>query len=528
MRHRIELLKGGVELYEKRAEVKSKASRSLRHSAEARSALHAKTYIFYRKDVYIGSLELKLFYYGGKLENELELVQNLMLQPVYFYYHNYYYCHDNYCHCHYYRFRFHHYYGLDVYKYKYLLAIFLLIILLYGCSLFVTPLAGNFKGDPLDINEAISPQAIELIELAFAGFEDKVLIDSHLHIVGLGAGDTGIWVNPEMLKGWHWVKRFKFAVYKSASGIRNEDNADQEYIERLIKLIDSLHSPGLGLGGMQFFILAFDKHYDKSGNEDLTHTSFYVPNEYIVSLANKYPQFFIPVVSIHPYRKDALLELDKWHKQGIKYIKWLPNAQGIDPSDKDIIPFYKKMAAYNMALITHTGDEKAVEGEAFQRLGNPQLLYLPLQHGVTVIMAHLATLGMCEDLQNIEREVSCFQLAIEMLNDKRYEQKLFADISAITQYNRTDKLEAILDKQSLHHRFINGSDYPLPAINFLYKTSQLEGMGFISEDEQDLLNEIYSYNPLLFDFVLKRTIKSPRKGNKLLRDAFVFPENILQ
>ena len=51
-------------------------------------------------------------------------------------------------------------------------------------------------------------------------------------------------------------------------------------------------------------------------------------------------------------------------------------------------------------------------------------------------------------------------------------------------------------------------------------------MGFISEQERSLLNEIYSYNPILFDFVLKRTIKSPGSGNKLMRDAFVFPDSI--
>ncbi len=54
-RHRYNLLKGGVELYELKPKAKSKASRSLKRSAEAKSALHAKTYIFDRKEVYIGS-----------------------------------------------------------------------------------------------------------------------------------------------------------------------------------------------------------------------------------------------------------------------------------------------------------------------------------------------------------------------------------------------------------------------------------------------------------------------------------------
>jgi putative cardiolipin synthase len=54
-RQRYDLLKGGIELYELKPKAKSKASRSLSRSAEAKSALHAKTYIFDRKEVYIGS-----------------------------------------------------------------------------------------------------------------------------------------------------------------------------------------------------------------------------------------------------------------------------------------------------------------------------------------------------------------------------------------------------------------------------------------------------------------------------------------
>lgn len=54
-RHRSELLKGGVELYELKAHSKTKASRSLRRGAKAKSGLHAKTYILDRKEVFIGS-----------------------------------------------------------------------------------------------------------------------------------------------------------------------------------------------------------------------------------------------------------------------------------------------------------------------------------------------------------------------------------------------------------------------------------------------------------------------------------------
>lgn len=54
-RRRIDLLRGGVELYELKALFKTKASRSLRRGAKAKSGLHAKTYIFDRENIFIGS-----------------------------------------------------------------------------------------------------------------------------------------------------------------------------------------------------------------------------------------------------------------------------------------------------------------------------------------------------------------------------------------------------------------------------------------------------------------------------------------
>jgi len=71
-RSRIALLKAGVELYELKAKAKSKASRSLRRSAEAKSALHAKTYIFDRKEVYIGSFNFDPR--SAKINTELGIV----------------------------------------------------------------------------------------------------------------------------------------------------------------------------------------------------------------------------------------------------------------------------------------------------------------------------------------------------------------------------------------------------------------------------------------------------------------------
>lgn len=54
-RWRYKLLEGGIELYELKTEIKIKTSKSLRRGEKAKSGLHAKTYIFDDKKVFIGS-----------------------------------------------------------------------------------------------------------------------------------------------------------------------------------------------------------------------------------------------------------------------------------------------------------------------------------------------------------------------------------------------------------------------------------------------------------------------------------------
>ena len=90
------------------------------------------------------------------------------------------------------------------------------------------------------------------------------------------------------------------------------------------------------------------------------------------------------------------------------------------------------------------------------------------------------------------------------------------------QFNRMPKpLLTVLKRQDLHPRLVNGSDYPLPAINWLIRTRSMARAGFITAEERAALNEIYDYNPLLFDFVLKRTLRHPETRQKLSAEIFM-------
>jgi uncharacterized protein len=389
-----------------------------------------------------------------------------------------------------------------------------MLFVLSGCL--IDEMGGAFTHEPEEFSVKASQGAKALVAKAFEGIEAQRLVDYHTHIVGLGTGNNGTFVNPEMRSWRHPVKHFKFNIYLSASGIRNVANADAEYVGRLVRLIRSMERHG------KYRILAFDRYYNPDGTMNPGKTEFYVPNEYVFKLCQDYPDLFLPVISVNPYRKDALLELRKWAEKGVRYIKWLPNAMGINPADPRIDPFYAEMKSHDMILLTHTGEEQAVEAEADQQWGNPQLLRKPLSHGIRVIMSHCASLGDCVDLDSPKREKrSCFSLFLRMMDEKQYEGLLFGEISAQFQFNRLSvPISTILKRHEMHHRLVNGSDYPMPGVNVLLRTRDLVQDGFISSEERSLLNEIYGYNPLLFDFVLKRTVHLPNSDQKLSNCIF--------
>ena len=110
---------------------------------------------------------------------------------------------------------------------------------------------------------------------------------------------------------------------------------------------------------------------------------------------------------------------------------------------------------------------------------------------------------------------------MRMLGEERYEDLLFADVSAIlfvTRYG--EPLEVLLSRPELHDRLVNGSDYPLPASNIVVRLSPMVRDGFLTEAEADHLRAIYAWNPLVFDFALKRTVHHPKTGARFAPEVF--------
>lgn len=398
-------------------------------------------------------------------------------------------------------------------------AVMPLAITLNGCGWLYDWVGGHFAGPPGELRTSLSAGARQLISAAYRGIDPEQLADLHVHLVGDQTGGNGAVITPSA-KSWRYpTRRVQFQIYLSAAGVEDPAQLDVQYVARLVDLIRNSEVHG------RYFLYAMDRHYRPDGTPDPEQTPFYVPNDYVFFLARQYPEFFVPVISIHPYRADALAELDSWAQRGLRYVKWLPNSMGIDPGSDLAEPFYRKLLEHNMVLLVHTGRELAVPAREHQQLGNPLRLRKPLDMGVTVVALHSASDGHSVDLDSPERPtVPSFDLFMRLMNEPQYDRLLFGEISAVTFFNHLSRpLETLLDREDLHHRLVNGSDYPLPGINLLIMTRQLARLGLITAAERSYLNEIYGFNPLLFDFVVKRTLRHPTTGKRFPATVFMLP-----
>jgi mannonate dehydratase len=109
--------------------------------------------------------------------------------------------------------------------------------------------------------------------------------------------------------------------------------------------------------------------------------------------------------------------------------------------------------------------------------------------------------------------VDSFELFARMMDEPRWQGRLFGDVSAMTQINRAGPaLARTLERDDWHARLLNGSDYPLPGVMPIFSVDYLVTLGLVERTAATVLKEIRAHNPLLFDFVLKRHLRSNGKG----------------
>jgi mannonate dehydratase len=351
------------------------------------------------------------------------------------------------------------------------------------------------------------PEAVRAhprVRAAWEGIDPGLLWDCHVHLVGLGDSDSGVWLNPEMLSLAHPIQRIQRHFFLNASCPDQTHSTDGGFLTRLLRLQEAFPP------GARLMLLAFDWFHDTRGRPLPAASSFYTPNHYARRVAARHPDRLEWIASIHPYRRDAVDALLAAREEGARAVKWLPAAQGMDPASPRCDAFYRALSQYDIPLLTHAGTELAVQGGNTEDYGNPLRLRRPLGEGVRVLVAHCASLGRGVDLDKPARRgrVGNFELFVRLMDEPRYEGLLFGEISGVTQINRVQNgLEALIRRRDWQRRLINGSDYPLPGVLPLFSVKQMLRRGYLRREDGPLLSDIRRHNPLLFDFVLKRSLR---------------------
>jgi hypothetical protein len=242
---------------------------------------------------------------------------------------------------------------------------------------------------------------------------------------------------------------FRFLLWKHDLEAADPSSSNQKYVSQLrAELRRSQYIA-------KAILLAMDGVYDPGGKLELDKTDFMISNDYVLGVAKRYPNEFLPGVSINPRRGDAFEELDRCVEAGAALIKFLPYTQGFDPSDPSFASFYKAVASHRIPLLSHVGYEFSLMGKD-QSSGDPNRLRLPLEAGVTVIAAH----GCSQGLVFYEK---FYPTLLELV--RRY-PLFYTDLSALTHPNRFGMLLRLRRHPELFDRLLFGTDYPLGVFHF--------------------------------------------------------------
>ena len=332
----------------------------------------------------------------------------------------------------------------------------------------------------------------ELVRAALEGLDTTRLVDTHAHLLGTGDSGSGCSVHPSLHEWWQPREVLRRKGILNAACIDEDAVAsiDHAYVERL-------HTLAAGFpAGARWWLFAFDRAHDDAGRPVPDWSTFHVPDAYAAQVAQASGGRFAWVASIHPYREDALPALEAALGDGpgggAVAVKWLPSSMNIDLRDPRCRPFGERLARAGVPLVVHCGEEKAAPGAHQDTFNNPLHLRPLLALGVPVIVAHGASLGQAIDEDKPSKPaVPAFELFARLMDDKAHEGRLFGDLSAVFQRNRTDDVwHALLGVMPLvsFRRFIRA--------------------GLLAEQHAAPLQRLREHNPLLADLVIKRTLSS--------------------
>jgi uncharacterized protein len=263
-------------------------------------------------------------------------------------------------------------------------------------------------------------------------------IDGHVHLVGNGRKGSGCWMR---LSGWHRLSGMAMCRMIGMPVGPGHEDFDEIYVERLHRQVVESSLDAV-------LLLAQDEVFNDDGSKR-RFGSFHVPNGYLLEVCAG-RQEFLPAVSIHPARVDALDELERCLAGGARALKLLPNCHGVDCGRREYERFWERMAEAGLPLLAHTGGEMTVP-VVERRYQDPRYLRRPLEIGVKVIAAHGASNSSLWDRDYLPELLEMMEEFVD----------LYGDTSALNTPVRSGALRRILESR-MRERFVHGSDFPVP------------------------------------------------------------------
>jgi uncharacterized protein len=276
----------------------------------------------------------------------------------------------------------------------------------------------------------------------------KPKIDSHVHLAGVGSAGSGCWMSPAFRRRWTFrLLRLRYGITPR----QMRESADADWAAGIAARVRGTELD-------HAVVLGFDGVYGDDGRRDDARSQMVVPPEWVFEVCRRHPEL-LPGPSVNPGRADAMARLEYCIDQGAVLLKWLPATMGIDPADRRHLPFYRRMADAGLPLLIHSGGSENTFAEVAPALKDLRRVELPLETGVTVIVAHTAApVGFLPD----EDQVPLLRVLLA-----RYPH-LWVDNSGMSNPSRFRRLPGFASDPVIAARTLHGSDFPVPANAFWY------------------------------------------------------------
>ncbi len=302
-----------------------------------------------------------------------------------------------------------------------------------------------------------------------------MIIDCHVHAVAAGPGRGAL--------SGRMRRQFNTRLIRWHFGL--PDPADAEAFDReaeavLARTVDEAAELDAAV------VLALDAVYDRDGRPRPDDTHLHVTNDHAAGLAERHPKLLFGC-SVHPYRPDALAELERCIARGAVLLKWLPIVQDFNPADDRCRPLYEALAHHGLPLLSHTGGERALPN-LDRSVADPELLLPALRQGVTVIAAHCGTRSMLFETDYLPAFVRLV----------KEHERLYGDTAMLNLPTRSYAYKTILGDPGVRAKLVHGSDWPLPPVPPL-RAGWLKALRLLTTEGNWLRRDVLVKRALGFD-----------------------------